>query len=85
MSKTEFQNPYHHDIAPLNSRRFVDIQGLKLIQLNLSTTATLGREESGNCREIETRVNEWTIRQNMAVVERWPSVAVWLYSEVSYT
>ena len=27
------------------------------IQLNLFATATLGKEESGHCREVETRVN----------------------------
>ena len=35
--------------------------------------ATLGTEESGHCREVETRDNVWTVRQKMAVVERWPS------------
>ena len=46
-------------------------------KLNLSTTATLGLEASGHCREVETRVNVWTARQNkMAVVERWPLMEV---------
>jgi len=31
-----------------------------LIQLNLSTMATLGTEKSGHCREGETKVNAWT-------------------------
>ena len=31
------------------------------IQLNLSTTATVGTEESGRCREVETRVIMWVI------------------------
>ena len=31
--------------------------------MKLSTTATLGKEESGHCREAETRVNVWTVRQ----------------------
>jgi len=31
--------------------------------MKLSTTATLGKEESGHCREVETRVNVWTVRQ----------------------
>ena len=45
----------------------------RLIQLNLSTTATLRIEESGHCREVETKVNVWTVRpKKMAVVERWP-------------
>ena len=38
-----------------------NLQGLNLtskrIQLNLSTAATLGTEESGRCRVAETRVN----------------------------
>jgi len=38
-----------------------------LIQFNLSTTATLGTEESGCCREIETRVNVWAVCQ-----KNWP-------------
>ena len=45
------------------------------LQLNLSTTATLGTEESGRCnrcKEVETRVNVRTVCQKMAVVERWP-------------
>ena len=29
----------------------------KKVQLNLFTTATLGTEESGRCREVETKVN----------------------------
>ena len=40
------------------------------VQLNLPRTATLGTEESGRCREVETRGNVWTVRQTkMAVVE----------------
>lgn len=43
------------------------------VQLNLSTTATLETEENGVCREVETRVNVWTVGQKqMAIVERWP-------------
>ena len=34
-----------------------------VIQLNLSTTATLGTEKSNHCREVYTRVNVWTVRQ----------------------
>ena len=34
----------------------------RLIQLNLSTMATLGAEESGHCREVETKVNVWAVR-----------------------
>ena len=41
------------------------------LQLNPSTTVTLGTEESGGCKEVETRVNVWTVRQKkVAVVER---------------
>ena len=36
---------------------------LRKVQLNLSTTVTLGTEKSGHCREVETRVNVWTARQ----------------------
>ena len=58
------------------------------LQLNLSTTATLGTEESGrcnHCKEVETIVNVWTVCQKngrsreVAVVERWPFVEVPLY------
>ena len=41
------------------------------LQLNPSTRASLGTEESGRCKEVETRVNVWTVRQKkVAVVER---------------
>ena len=36
--------------------------GLIYIQLNLSTMATLGTEASGRYREVETKVNVWTVR-----------------------
>ena len=48
-----------------------------LMQLKLSTTATLGTEKNGRCREMvaveaETTVNVRTIRlKKMAVAERW--------------
>ena len=65
---------------------------IMFVQLNLSTTATLGTEESGHCREVETRMNIWTVRpkNKMAVVERWPLVEVRMYflsvwSTFSYT
>ena len=45
------------------------------VQLNLSTTATLGTEESGHCREVERKVNVWTVRQ-----KKWLLVAVRLHS-----
>ena len=34
-----------------------------MIQFDLSTRATLGTEEGGHCREVETRVNVWTVHQ----------------------
>ena len=43
------------------------------VQLNLSTTSILGTEESGHCREVETRGNVWTVHpKKMAIVERGP-------------
>ena len=46
---------------------------IHIIQLNRSTTVTLGTEKNGHCREDETRVNVWTVRRKkIAVVERWP-------------
>ena len=67
-----FVNPYH---CILHSQY--------LTQLKLSTTATLGTEKSGHCREVvvveaETTVNVRTIRlkKKMADVERWPLVEV---------
>ena len=59
-----FVNPYH---CILHSQY--------LTQLKLSTTATLGTEKSGHCREVvvveaETTVNERL--KKMAVVQRWP-------------
>ena len=58
------------------------------IQLSLSTTATLGTEESGRCREVaaverfkqESMYNLSAKKsgccREMAVVERWPLVEV---------
>ena len=34
-----------------------------VLQLNLSTTTTLGTEESGFCIEVEPTVNVWTVCQ----------------------
>ena len=55
----------------------------ELLQFSLSTTATLGTEESGHCREVEMWVNVWTVHQTknghhreVAIVERWPLVEV---------
>ena len=46
-------------------------------ELNLSRTVTLGSEESGRCREVETRVSVWAVRKKkVAIVERWPLVKV---------
>ena len=62
-----FANPYH---CILHSQY--------LIQMKLSTTATLVTEKSGHCIEMtvveaETTVNVRTIRlKKMAVVQRWP-------------
>ena len=62
-----FANPYH---CILHSQY--------LIQMKLSSTATLGTEKSGHCREVvvveaETTVNVRTVRpKKMAVVERGP-------------
>ena len=57
--------------------------GTHVCQLKLSTTATLGTEKSGHCREMvvvkaETTVNVRTVRlkKKMAVVKRWPLVDV---------
>ena len=33
------------------------------LQLYLFAEATLGTEESGHCREVETKVNVWNVRQ----------------------
>ena len=66
-----FANPYH---CILHSQYFT--------QLKLSTTATLGTEKRGHCKEIvaveaETTVNVSTVPlKKMAVVERWPLVEV---------
>jgi len=38
---------------------------ITVIQLNLSSTATLRTEEGSHCREVETRVNVWTARQKI--------------------
>jgi len=55
--------------AGIHITYFGSLQAYKnVIQLNLSTTATLGTEESGICKEVETRVNVWTVRQK----KKWP-------------
>ena len=58
----------------------------KSVQLNLSTKATLGTEQSGHCREVYTRfeMNGLSTKKSghcrkVAVVEKWPLVEVWLY------
>ena len=59
------------------------------VQLNLSTTATLGTDKSGHCREaavVQRLKQEWmymyglSAKKQKAVVERWPLVAVRLYA-----
>ena len=51
---------------------------LRKVRLNLTTTVTLGTEKSGHCREVETRVNVWTVRQKkIAVVGGWSLVEKW--------
>ena len=66
-----FANPYH---CILHSQY--------LIQLKLSTAATLGTEKFVHCREMvvveaETTVNVRTVRlKQMAVEERWRLVEV---------
>ena len=69
-----FANPYHCSCI---------LHSQYLIQLKLSTTATLhGDKKSGHCREMfvveaETTVNVQTVRlKEMAVVEGWPLVEV---------
>ena len=48
-----------------------------VLQLNLSTTAALGTEESGRCKEVAI-VNRLkhglSAKKKMAVVKRWPLV-----------
>ena len=58
------------------------------VQFNLPTTATLGTEESGPCKEVavvERLKKEWMYglsakKKKMAVVDRWPLVEVRLYN-----
>ena len=58
---------------------------LSFLQLNVSTTASLGTEEKGHCREVavvERLKQEWIYglsAKKKAVVERWPLVEVRLY------
>ena len=49
---------------------------VSFLQLNLSTTATLGTEESGRCREDGTRVDVCTVRQKKKENGRCRKVAV---------
>ena len=55
-----------------------------VLQLNLSTTATLGTQKSGHCREVAVIVErlkqEWMhglSAKKKAIVEKWPLVEVW--------
>ena len=54
------------------------------MQLNLSTIATLGTEESGCCREVLNKSQCMNLlspgTKKFAVVERWPLVEVRRYS-----
>ena len=59
------------------------------VQFNLPTTATLGTEERGHCKEVavvERLKKEWMYglsakkKKKMAVVDRWPLVEVRLYN-----
>ena len=53
------------------------------MQLNLSTMATLGTEESGRCREALNKSQCMDLlsagTNKLAIVERWSSVEVGLY------
>ena len=42
-----------------------------VIQLNLSSTATLGTAEGSHCREVETRVKVWIVRQKKILSLYW--------------
>ena len=43
---------------------------IMVIQLNLSSTATLGTAEGSHRREVETRVNVWIFRQKILPLYR---------------
>ena len=65
-------NPYHSIL-----------HGQYIMQLKLSTTATLETKKNGHCREVavveaETRVNVYGLsaQTKMAIVERWSLVVV---------
>ena len=73
------------------SGKYILIEPVRTLQLNLSTTtATLGTEESGHCREVETSMNVWNVCQKygrcreVAIVERWPLLEVQLYTKVNH-
>ena len=61
---------------------------IRQLQLNLSTMATLGTEESGRYNEVavverfkQRSMNGLFVRRDkkVTVLERWPLVEVWLY------
>ena len=78
--------PFQPHLNPLSSlpfiRRIATFSFFN-IQSNLHTTATLGTEGSGRCKEVFTRVNVRIFRppgrKKVAVVERWPLGEVGLY------
>ena len=53
------------DNSALDLRMFTsgDYEFTLELQLYLCVEATLGTEESGRCREVEAKVNVWTVRQ----------------------
>ena len=53
------------DNSALDLRMFTsgDYEFTLELQLYLFAEATLGTEESGHCREVEAKVNVWTVRQ----------------------
>ena len=50
-------------LVPQRQKLDTRVRAQLCIQLNLSTTTTLGTEESGLCWEVEARVNVWTAHQ----------------------
>ena len=80
------RNPFHPHHIPLSSLPFIrriPTFSFVSIQSNLHTTATLGTEESGRCKEVFTRIIVWIFRpparKKVAVVERCPLAEVGLY------
>ena len=83
------QKQWHTEKAYREGKKKTDVYDMKMfMQLNLSTTATLGTEKNDRRREVavvEKFKQEslyWLSATKVAVIERWPLVEVPPYRNI---